>query len=63
MIRFLDSYAFGGARLPRKVAVEHRPKSLRQRAGEASWRYMLSLMGGFVALGVLLRCCASGWLS
>lgn len=65
MSRFLASDLFGFPHLgtPTDAPVEHRPKSLRQRVGEASWRYFLSLMGGFVGFGVLLRCCASGWLS
>jgi hypothetical protein len=47
---------------PHDTAEPH-TKPLRQRAGEASWRYLLSTMGAFAAFGVLVRCCGAGWLT
>jgi hypothetical protein len=44
-------------------AAAPRSKSLRERSGDASWRYFLSTIGAFVAFGVLLRCCGAGWLA
>ncbi len=64
MSRFLDSDLFRFPHLQRSGdAAEGGAKSPRERAGEASWRYFLSLMGGFVAVGVLLRGCEAGWFT
>jgi hypothetical protein len=60
-----SAFLHGTARLrgTSASAVAPKTKSLRQRAGEASWRYFLSGMAGFVALGMVLRCCQAGWLA
>jgi hypothetical protein len=66
MIKLVLAEGFGvvarRAGRSREAAAPH-AKSLRERAGDASWRYLLSTMGAFAALGVLLRCCGAGWLT